>query len=378
MPFSNLTQPDNPLHLQLRSKVPQYHKEKLINLAVQQLLPKKWKAMAWVEGDVVFIGNPNWASDALRLLSKFDTVQLFSHTMDVDDRGIAVKYYAGFGYHHTHGHPFGTKDFDWWHPGYGWAWSRRAYDAIGGKLFEGNVYGGGALVQAWSLTGFHSNPPPTNESFRYVSQPYQKSILEHESRVVSAKAGGMKVGYVPGVVQRNQAFQDELESIGGPLKEAETLLQRHDIDPKKYEKSFPLSTMSPPKPQSPRQEKGEKQGNSHDTLVIATGRLPQQPVGHAFTRLAILVPYSIDQEDEVLASLSRWAGVGSACTPSDTKSRVSLFFYSPLSSSAAGVANPHGRLDDAIMRCFDSVETIFAGLTLEEAEQPSGKDRKYT
>ena len=55
-----VTEKSNKKHLQIRTKTaPLWHKENMINLGVKYLLPKKWKAFAWVDADVEF-ENVSW------------------------------------------------------------------------------------------------------------------------------------------------------------------------------------------------------------------------------------------------------------------------------------------------------------------------------
>jgi len=74
-----VTDETNPRHLQLRTRVPLWHRENMINLAVNRLLPPDWKAFAWVDGDIEF-DSPTWAIDALKLLNgHYDIIQLYSN-----------------------------------------------------------------------------------------------------------------------------------------------------------------------------------------------------------------------------------------------------------------------------------------------------------
>ena len=62
-----VTEENNPRHLQLRANIPPlWHKENMINLGIEKLLPSDWKAVAWVDADIEF-DNPHWASDTLNV-----------------------------------------------------------------------------------------------------------------------------------------------------------------------------------------------------------------------------------------------------------------------------------------------------------------------
>jgi len=50
-----VTNKNNINHLQLRTdSAPIWHKESMINVAINKLLPKTWKAVAWIDADISF------------------------------------------------------------------------------------------------------------------------------------------------------------------------------------------------------------------------------------------------------------------------------------------------------------------------------------
>lgn len=77
-----ITSDSNPSHLQLRVEHALWHKENLINLGIKHLLPVNWKAVAWIDSDIEF-ENINWPLDTLKILTKFDLVQLFTNCFDL-------------------------------------------------------------------------------------------------------------------------------------------------------------------------------------------------------------------------------------------------------------------------------------------------------
>ena len=54
-----VTDKNNKNHLQIKTEMPIWHKENMINLGVKYLLPTNWKAFAWIDADVEFDNN-NW------------------------------------------------------------------------------------------------------------------------------------------------------------------------------------------------------------------------------------------------------------------------------------------------------------------------------
>jgi hypothetical protein len=69
-----------------------------VNLGVRNLLPKNYKAFAWIDGDIEF-ESPTWALDTLRILNgSKDIVQLFSHAVDMDKRENTMMVFKIFEY----------------------------------------------------------------------------------------------------------------------------------------------------------------------------------------------------------------------------------------------------------------------------------------
>jgi hypothetical protein len=185
-----VTDKNNPRHLQLTTDTPLWHKENMINIGIKKLLPKNWKAVAWIDADVDF-ENATWASDTLKILNGCrDIVQIFSHAIDMDKNGGTMSIHTSFGYQYSKNRPYHSQGLDFWHPGYAWAITRKAYEKLGG-LYELSILGSGDHNMAQSLlkNGLHSVNNQTTEN-------YKKSVLDWEK-----KTGGLRLGYVPGVIR---------------------------------------------------------------------------------------------------------------------------------------------------------------------------------
>lgn len=90
-----ITNKNNKNHLQLKTEVPLWHKENMINLGVKYLLPKDYKAFAWIDADVEF-DSSSWALDTLKILNSYkDIVQLFSHCIDMDQEKNNLNIFNG-------------------------------------------------------------------------------------------------------------------------------------------------------------------------------------------------------------------------------------------------------------------------------------------
>jgi len=187
-----VTHAKNPRHLQLRAEVPLWHKENLINLAVQKLFPADAKTVCWVDSDIEF-DNTNWALDTLKILNGCkDVVQLFSHCVDMDKNQNALNLFQGFGFQYSHNRPYSKKSIHYWHPGFAWACTKRLYDHMNG-LYSYGILGSGDHNMALSFIG--NGLKSINSE---VTDDYKNSILEYEKRVK-----GCRLGYVPGVIRHH-------------------------------------------------------------------------------------------------------------------------------------------------------------------------------
>lgn len=185
-----VTDKNNKNHLQIKTSTPIWHKENMINLGVKYLLPPDYKAFAWVDADIEF-ESLTWAIDTLKILNGTkDIVQLFSHCADLDNDGTNLNLFNGFGYSYIKNKTFTNKGIDYWHPGYAWAITRKAYEQIGG-LYDKGILGSGDNVMALSIinnaqfmthTGYHPD--------------YNTCILGYQE-----KANQLRLGYTPGVIR---------------------------------------------------------------------------------------------------------------------------------------------------------------------------------
>jgi hypothetical protein len=187
-----VTDSNNKNHLQIKTDVPLWHKENMINLAVKYLLPADYKAFAWIDSDIEF-ESFTWVNDTLKLLNGYkDVVQLFSHCVDMNYDNTTLNIFNGFGYNYCRNKKYVTKNIDYWHPGYAWAITRTAYEKIGG-LFDKGVLGSGDNIMALS---FINNCKLIN-NINY-SKDYSNSMLEYQSKVK-----GLRLGHVPGVIRHH-------------------------------------------------------------------------------------------------------------------------------------------------------------------------------
>ena len=185
-----VTEKNNKNHLQIRTETPIWHKENMINIGVKKLLPQNWKAFAWIDADIEFENN-TWALDTLKILNGCkDILQLFSHAVDMDKDETNLNIFNSFGYSFSKNKKYTTKGTDYWHPGFAWAITRKAYEKIGG-LYDLGILGSGDNIIALSLINKCKNI--INSKY---NDDYSESILNYQK-----KTKKLRLGYVPGVIR---------------------------------------------------------------------------------------------------------------------------------------------------------------------------------
>jgi hypothetical protein len=186
-----ITNKNNKNHLQVKTDTPLWHKENMINLAVKHLLPSNYKAFAWVDADIEF-ENVNWALDTLKILNgSKDVVQLFSHCIDMTNHNTNLSIFNGFGYSFIKNKKY-TKGSEYWHPGFDWAITRKAYEKIGG-LYDKGILGSGDNIMALSFI----NKCIIMNNINYTDD-YNNSMTEFQE-----EARKLRLGYTPGVIRHN-------------------------------------------------------------------------------------------------------------------------------------------------------------------------------
>jgi hypothetical protein len=233
-----VTEKNNKKHLQIRTKTaPLWHKENMINLGVKYLLPKKWKAFAWIDADVEF-ENVSWALDTLKILNGCkDVVQLFSHCVDMDKEKLTMKVFNSFGYQYTKKNRYLGQGENYWHPGYAYACTRKAYEKMRG-LFEVAVLGSGDNIMALSFI---------NKGLKAVNElstdGYKQTISDFQARCAN-----LRIGYVPGVIRhyfhgskKNRKYTERWE-----------ILIKHNFDPLEHV-TFDKFGLMIPSPRCPRE-----------------------------------------------------------------------------------------------------------------------------
>lgn len=202
-PFA-VTERDNPFHLQLRTTSEIWHKENALNLLFAHVLSERPEAeyFAAVDADVTF-ARPDWAYETVQQLQHYDVAQMFTHAQDVgpqfepignQHRGFVWAYYNDPSFFATNT-KFGYSSNG--HPGFAWAFRRRALDAFGG-LFDLAITGGGDRHMACGLLGTMEQSGPYKEAhLTQLSPSFRAALMTWQERALTLNKN---IGYVDGML----------------------------------------------------------------------------------------------------------------------------------------------------------------------------------
>lgn len=219
-----ITNSNNSHHLQLRTKNPLWHKENMINLGVKYLLPKNWKAFAWIDSDLEF-DNKSWATDAVNILKdNKDVIQLFQTGNDLNRDGSIIKVVNSAGYFYSLNKPYcGNQGKDYWHPGYAWAISRKGYDTIK-ELFQYAIVGSGDVIMLKSILNKYNENSDYSE-FKNPSLDFRNAVLNFQN-----KAKNLKLGYIPGNIYHSYHGTKECRKY----TERHSILNKYNYSPSNH------------------------------------------------------------------------------------------------------------------------------------------------
>jgi hypothetical protein len=121
-----------------------WSKEALVNVGFK-LLPPECTKVCWIDADILFPFDDDWATKCSAALDKHKVVQPFEKYFFMperhvksglwDDERYPEDYRLGFAGNYAHGRQ--TNDFSKAHPGYAWAARRSVIEEIGGLYDKG-------------------------------------------------------------------------------------------------------------------------------------------------------------------------------------------------------------------------------------------------
>lgn len=207
------------IHVRAHSEL--WIKENLINIAISRL-PESAKYIAWVDSDVKFTRN-DWVGETIQQLQRYDVVQMFRVAIDLDADGMPYQFNRGFVYDYLENIPVklqftkkiqipnvkqqvakinnaycedceetSTIKINYFHPGFAWAYRRKALDDLGG-LFDIGILGSGDAHMVASFVGHFEDTinPKIGEEYRRLGLLWQEKALKYINR---------NIGYVDGTI----------------------------------------------------------------------------------------------------------------------------------------------------------------------------------
>lgn len=249
-----VTDPNNPCHIQLRTESEVWHKENLINIGISRL-PRDWKYVAWVDGDIHFV-RPDWALETVHELQHTPIVQMFTDALDMGPDHEVLTLFKGFAYCYKNGLPrkptneparktedttilvndvvnpesvkivtpvqstthskpsdcdidvskdtifdyyptsaghgtIETSPATYWHPGYAWAATREAINTLGG-LLEIGIVGAGDHHMSCCFIGEGEKSIPSK-----LHDNYKQGVLAWQQRALRLHKN---IGYVKNTI----------------------------------------------------------------------------------------------------------------------------------------------------------------------------------
>ncbi len=194
-----ITEAGNPRHFQVRSGQEIWHKENLLNLAIDRLPPEA-RYIAWVDADVSFT-RPDWARETIAQLQHYRVVQMFSHAQDLGPSFEPLQLHAGYVYNYAN-HGITTEARGVCadeqvsningHPGYCWAARRETLTALGG-LIDFAILGSADHNMAKAFLGLVDKT-----YYAGISAGYKRRLLEWQA--LATRHVKQDIGYVPGLI----------------------------------------------------------------------------------------------------------------------------------------------------------------------------------
>lgn len=182
-----VTDPRDPMNLQVRTNQILWHKERLGNMGFRKLIHRVPDAryLGWYDSDVVF-GNPDWVEEVTHKLTHKAVVQPFATAINLDSKGdymwhcpSAIRaFIEGRGYHQEP--PLPLYHTYKGHPGLAWNITREAWERIGG-LYELCAAGSADTVMANAFKGDWSAflPAPQTEAMKRSMAGFQEKTDKH-------------------------------------------------------------------------------------------------------------------------------------------------------------------------------------------------------
>jgi hypothetical protein len=192
-----VTEKDNPHHLQLRTNSEIWIKENMINLGVRYLLPRNWKYMAWIDCDV-FFDDPNWAQETMHQLQHFMVIQPWQTCLDTGVNGQGTQLFKSFGYQHQRRirkQKYSTEPYEFGHTGFAWACRREFWENCRG-LLDFAILGSADHHMGWGMIGEIAGTANSK-----ISKEYKTRCIDWQTDAVQITKN--EIGFTPGNIKHS-------------------------------------------------------------------------------------------------------------------------------------------------------------------------------
>ena len=176
--------------IRLRTNSVLWHKERLLNIALQSVPSKN---VAWIDADVM-LENENWIESAEHLLETYPVVQLFERAEWLSPTGDVIQQMDS-----TAAQQARKRDTAgiYGHAGFGWAARTEILKKHG--FYDRNVIGGGNGVMAWAMYRYAGLWPGEGFHHIFLSDVHREHVEQWSARFFEDVQG--RVGCVPGAVR---------------------------------------------------------------------------------------------------------------------------------------------------------------------------------
>lgn len=221
-----ITAPENPRHIQLRSASELWHKENLLNIGVSRF-PDDWHYGAVIDADFLMTRS-DWATEAIHQLQHYRWVQLFSSYSDLTHDHQASRAMPSFATIMDRLNAsewatpyYGTTSLVHGAPGGAWAFRRDAFDDVGG-LLDTCILGSADWHMAYSLAGKVNR----HADFTVLSRGYVESLHEWADRAAGNRGS---VGCVQNHAMHYWHGHKDKRAYATRVK----ILKKHCFDPRR-------------------------------------------------------------------------------------------------------------------------------------------------
>jgi len=183
---------DRITHIGVRANNLVWNKECLLNIGISRMSHSA-RYIAWVDADI-FFRSKTWASDTVHLLQLYKMVQPWTTCYDLGPNGEHIQAHTSFCRLFHDGKPIKSgPGYEFPHPGYAWAATRDALEAVGG-LIETAALGAADHHMSHSLIGKAAYTFPGS-----ISSAYMRPIYAWQERAQRAICGN--IGYLHGTIE---------------------------------------------------------------------------------------------------------------------------------------------------------------------------------